>query len=356
MSDDMPYLSRETNRHGNPKVYVRRFGKRIQIRAPEKTIEWHQEYVAAREALDRGTPVTRPERKAAPSGSLGWLAALYFESEAYRGLDAVSQRTRRLIIEDCLTEPTKPGSAHLMAACPVSRLSAAHIQLLRDRKADKKGAANNRLKYLSSMFGWAIEAKKMTSNPARDVKPLAYATDGFYTWTDDDVETFERFYPIGTRPRLALALLMYLGVRRSDAVMLGRQHVKDGWIRFVPRKTRHKRAGLSEKPVVPELEAIIKASPTGALTFLETKFKKGFTAAGFGNWFRECCDKAGLPKCSAHGLRKAGATRAAEMGATAHQLMAIFDWSTISQAEVYTKAANRKKMAGEAMGLLTKRI
>jgi hypothetical protein len=52
---------------------------------------------------------------------------------------------------------------------------------------------------------------------------------------------------------------------------------------------------------------------------------------------------------------KAGATIAAENGATAFQLMAIFDWATISQAEVYTKAANQKRMAGEAMGLLVER-
>jgi hypothetical protein len=32
--------------------------------------------------------------------------------------------------------------------------------------------------------------------------------------------------------------------------------------------------------------------------------------------------------------------------------MAMFDWSTISQAEVYTRAADRKRMAGEAMGLI----
>jgi hypothetical protein len=32
--------------------------------------------------------------------------------------------------------------------------------------------------------------------------------------------------------------------------------------------------------------------------------------------------------------------------------MAMFDWSTISQAEVYTRAADRKRMAGEAMGFI----
>jgi hypothetical protein len=59
-----------------------------------------------------------------------------------------------------------------------------------------------------------------------------------------------------------------------------------------------------------------------------------------------------LPYCSAHGLRKAGATLAAENGATAHQLMAIFDWSRIAKAEVFTRAADRKRLARQAMGLL----
>jgi hypothetical protein len=59
-----------------------------------------------------------------------------------------------------------------------------------------------------------------------------------------------------------------------------------------------------------------------------------------------------LPHCSAHGLRKAGATIAAENGATDRQLMALFDWETASQANTYTAAANRKRLAGEAAKLL----
>jgi integrase len=62
--------------------------------------------------------------------------------------------------------------------------------------------------------------------------------------------------------------------------------------------------------------------------------------------------RQGLPHCSSHGLRKAGATIAAENGATAHQLMAIFGWNTVKQAELYTRNANRKRLAGEAMHFL----
>ncbi|HWX58954.1 tyrosine-type recombinase/integrase [Bradyrhizobium sp.] len=77
------------------------------------------------------------------------------------------------------------------------------------------------------------------------------------------------------------------------------------------------------------------------MTFLQTEYGKAFTAAGFGNWFRDRCDEAGLPQCTAHGLKKAAATIAAENGATTRQLMAMFDWTTESMAEVYTRAAEK---------------
>jgi integrase len=102
----------------------------------------------------------------------------------------------------------------------------------------------------------------------------------------------------------------------------------------------------------PELQRILDASPTGNLAYLTTAYGRPFTVAGFGMRFREWCNRAGLPQCSAHGLRKAGAALAAENRATEHQLMAIFGWRTIQEAERYTKAARRKKMAGDAMPLL----
>ena len=109
-----------------------------------------------------------------------------------------------------------------------------------------------------------------------------------------------------------------------------------------------------EVPILPQLQRIIDASPTGDLTFLVSERKRPFAVSAFGNWFRTRCNEAGLSQCSAHGLRKAGATIAAENGATEHQLMAIFGWATLKEAERYTKAARRKKMAGDAMSLLVR--
>jgi integrase len=354
---DFPYLKEDTDRHGNVRIYVRRNGCKIRIREPKGSPGFARAYAEAVHALENPTGRKGAGRgSTAPAGTLGALAADYFASRRFKSLDPVSQTTRRGIIEDCLREPRKPGSTALMAHCPLEYVTAAVVMMLMDRKAGKPGAANNRKKYLSAMFGWAVRQRIMRANPARDAERASYATEGFHTWTIEEVRQFEARHPVGTKARLALALLLFTGARRGDMVTFGRQHIKDGVLRYVPRKTRHKRMTQSEKPILPELAAVIEASPTGDLTFLVTSAGKPFTAAGFGNWFRERCNEAGLRQCSAHGLRKAGATLAAEAGATDRQLMAMFDWSSASQATVYTAAADRKRLAQEGSRLLSARF
>jgi hypothetical protein len=90
------------------------------------------------------------------------------------------------------------------------------------------------------------------------------------------------------------------------------------------------------------------------MTFLVTDYGKPFTAAGFGNWFGAQCETAGLSHCTAHGLRKGGASILAERGATDRQLMAIYDWETAAQATAYTKKADRKRLAWDALPLLNR--
>jgi integrase len=357
MKIDPRYLSREINRHGKEVVFVRRHGRRIRIREKPGTPEFMAAYVEALRRLSPGgPPQCAPARQAWPVNTLGWLGTKYFASDEFHALDSQSQRNRRNVLEACFEEPHKDDDPKKIGFCPLLSFGTLGVKRLRDLKKDKPGAANNRRKYLSSMFGWAIEQTPplAKSNPARDVRRIKYETEGFHTWTPDEFAQFEARHPLGTKAHLALALLLYTGTRRGDMVTLGRQHVRDGWLRFVPSKGRKqtKTVVLSEKPWLSVLDRIVKASPCGDLTFLITEYGKPFTGAGFGNWFRDRCNEAGLPQCSAHGLRKMGATRAAENGATEHQLMAIFDWKTPGQARVYTEKARRKKLAGGSMVLL----
>lgn len=351
MRRDYPYLEEG---HGGGRLYVRRAGRRIRIEAEWGTPGFAAAYVEAMDALSRPSgPKGTPRRQAAPVGTLGWLAAQYFGSPRFTKLDPKSQATRRGVIEECLREPRKQGSTVTLATYPLDKMTAALVIGLMDRKADLPGAANNRKKYLSAMFGWAVKVRHIKSNPARDAERVSYATAGFEPWTLADVAQFEVRHSIGTKARLALAILLHTGARRGDVVTFGRQHVRDGVLRYVPRKTRYKRHDAVKTPVSVELAAVISASPCGDLTFLVTDYGKPFTHKGFGARFQKWCDEAGIARGkSAHGLRKLRATLAAEGGATDRQLMAMFGWSTAGQATVYTKAADQERLAAEGSRLV----
>lgn len=94
---------------------------------------------------------------------------------------------------------------------------------------------------------------------------------------------------------------------------------------------------------------MIDITPSDHLTHLAIQFEKLFTSDGFGNWFRKRCGEAQLHHCSVYGLRKAGGTITAMNCATPHQLLAIFGWDSVKQAELYTLEANEVRLAGLSM-------
>jgi integrase len=178
-------------------------------------------------------------------------------------------------------------------------------------------------------------------------------TTGYKTWDEARIERFESFYPVGTKERLAFALLLYTGQRRSDVVRLAQQDIHGDLLTIDQRKTEGGEEGHLEIPVHPKLAGIIAATPLiGVKTFLVTSFGKAYSPAGFGNWFREVCDAAGCPDVSAHGLRKATARRLAEIGCSEKQIAAILGHASLSEVKRYTDAADRKRLAREAMNKL----
>ena len=287
-------------------------------------------------------------------GTYRWLCTEYLTSVEFRQLEPRTQRVRRGILQSTFEEKIAPTSVRVFADVPVSELTPGAIRVLRDRKAPVPESANSRLKAIRQVFAWALGAKLngITYNPARDVPYLKRKGSGWHSWTVEEIEQFEVRHPVGTKARLALALLIYTGQRRSDIVRLGRQHVREGWLHFTQAKNQNRKPVTLDIPVLPVLEDIIVQSPVGDMTFLVTTFGRPFTVNGFGGWFRRRCNEAGLSHCSAHGLRKASAAIAAENGATEDQLMAIFGWTTAKQAAHYTKGASRRRLAGDAMGLL----
>lgn len=340
----LKYLVEDVDRHGNVRIYVRRKGQpKIRLESTPGTHEFLDEY---RRALAGETPragADQSQRPPALRGSLRWLVEQYYASAEFKRL--IRGHVRRAIL-DAICEQ----HGHK----PFGLMERRHVRRIRDEKAELPEAANARVKALRQVFKWAMDSLDVKNNPTRDVPYLRSGPDGFHTWTVEEVERYKARHPRGTKARKAFAILAFLGVRRSDAVRLGpqmempdRQHIRFTEIKGGSRITKQR-----ELPILPELRDELDASPSGHLAYLVTEFGRPFTANGFGNWFRRRCDEAGLPHCSAHGLRKAGATKAANNGATEYQLMAIYGWESPKQAAIYTKKANRTKLAAEAMHLI----
>lgn len=342
----------EDNTGGVLRFYFRKRGqKKIRLPGVPGSDEFNQAYYRA---LNGVMEEIAEGPKLSVKGSLRWLCEQYFQSGEYKRLDKRTQHVRKLIIEHIWAEPIKKDSKKIFEDMPLSAVTSKAIRVLRDRKTETPEAANSRVKALRAVFSWACkpDVELMASNPARDVAFFAQEGDGYHSWTEEEIAQFEERHKVGTKARLALALLLYTGQRRSDIIQFGRQHVTNGALKFTQFKGRKKKPVTLELPIHPTLQKVIDASPCGDMTFLVNEFKRGFTAAGFGNWFRDRCNEAGLKHCSAHGLRKAASARLAERGATEKQIMAITGHSTSKEVTRYTKAANQKLLAKSAMSLL----
>jgi len=346
------YVQVLIDRHGHARLYYRRTGHpRATLRGPIGSAAFVADYEAA-----AGQVAAAPSGPTRPTdGTWRWLCCAYFASVDFKGLDQRTQRVRRRALELTWDEPAPNSAAVTYAQCPVARLDARLVRVLRDRKADVPESANMRLKAIRAVFNWACEADHVSSNPPRQVKFLkSKRQGGFHAWDDAEIAKFEERHPIGTKARLALALLLFTGQRRSDVCVFGRQHVKMGWLQFVQHKNRNRSPVTLQLPILPELQSIIDASPTGDMTFLVTEFGKPFTHGGFGNWFGDRCREAGLADRSAHGLRKASARRLAEWGATTEQIKAWCGWRTAKEADRYLREVNQRTLAGSVAKLVAR--
>jgi integrase len=179
---------------------------------------------------------------------------------------------------------------------------------------------------MRGVFRWAVKAKLLAKDPAKGIEdPTKPKTGGFPPWTEDEIAAYERRWPIGTRQRVWLDVLLYTGLRRGDAARLGRQHVRHGTATL----TTEKKGMVVSLPILPVLQKTLEAGPCSDLAFITSAHGKPFRKESFGNAFSEAARMAGVKK-SCHGLRKIAATRCAENGAIVPQMNAIFGWTGAS--------------------------
>jgi integrase len=269
-------------------------------------------------------------------GTMNALRVSYLNSPNFRSLAPSTQSAYRSIVDRLCTEA---GSNR------VALLERKHVVKMMAARSDQPTTANDLRKVLRGMMQHAIETGLRQDDPTRETKAIRVKSDGFHSWTEDEIAQFEACHPIGSRARLAFALLLYTGQRRSDVARMGRQHIRDGLLHVKQAKT----GAELWIPLHPQLQEIIAASSVGQMTFLQTEFGKPFSATGLSNWFRIECDKAGLHHCSSHGLRKACARRLADAGCTQHEIAAITGHASLKEVVRYTKGADQRRLAIAAM-------
>lgn len=326
-----PYLNRHVTRHGRVVWYVRRSrtGKRIRINPDYGTEEFRNAYEAA---LRGEAP---PEPGKAKSGTLLWLYDRYRETEAWSKLSKSTRRARENIFRGVMA--TAGASAY-------AEIKQAHIQAGKDRRRETPAQSRCFLDAMRGLFRWALAAGYVKIDPTAGVpNPERRKTDGFKAWEEDDVARYEARWAAGTRERVWLHVLLYIGCRRGDAVKLGRQHCKNNVLTFLTEK-----GGETievTRRIEPELAATLAQGPVGDLVWVCGVQGRPFTKESFGNTFKDACVAAGILDKSAHGLRKLSATMWADRGATEHELMAMFGWMSPAMAALYTRKAHRRKLA-----------
>jgi integrase/recombinase XerD len=332
----LKHLISDMDRHGNRRYYVRLPGKKKKRIKHEPHTE---EFMGAYHDAVAGVVSGRPQAAENKHGSFRHLCVSYFAGDKFKANDVSTRNWQRRTLEDiCVQHGHKP----------VKLMESRHVRKIRNEK--KRAAANQRMKAMRAMFTWANEEEVFDRNPTIGVKGVKYTKKGHHSWTEDETAQYYARHSLGSKARLALDLIRYSACRREDVPRLGPPNIKDGRLKFRQGKNDEGEAPVDiDIPAHPVLLESIAAAETGHMVFLVTEWGKPFTTVGFGNKFKDWCRQADLPHCSAHGVRKATAAELASNQVTPHGIGSITGHRSLKEIENYTRAANQRLLADDAM-------
>lgn len=335
------YVTRFADRHGRWRYRYRRKGfATYYFKAEPGTEAFRQELRACEDGLS--APAIEPGAGRALLGSFDDLLGRYYQSPDF--LDP-SERTRvvyRGVLERWRETKGKNGAR--FGALMVRDLQAAHVEKMMAAMLPHRTAANMLRKRLSALMKFAVRIGMTGTNPVAATRPFKVTGGGFHTWTEGEIAAYEERHPVGSRARLALDLMLWTGQRGGDARVMGPPTVRGKRMHVTQEKT----GAVVSVPILPALAESILAAPSGGLVFLLSEHGKPYSRKGFGNKVRQWCDEAGLPECSAHGLRKAAARRFAEAGCSNQEIKAWTGHTTDSEVARYTAAASQELLSDAA--------
>jgi integrase len=340
------------DRHGKYRLRFRKAGHpTYYFKSPYPSRAFWDEYDCCVEGKAEDKPVGSDRVK---PGTVHDIMNQYCAVPSRLGPSLVTQNKVRWILErDFRYFVTPSGTVvgdKLVRECTFEPLDA-----IIHAKAEKTPWQAKKLRrHLRGFFAFAKKVGAIDHNPVDDTELVKVRKSaGYHSWTEAEIDRYIERHPLGTKAHLALMLMLWTFQRRGDAIRMAPVHILNGRIEIVQGKTGK---SLWIKVAKPLAEAIEKTPRKDGLPdtvpYLATEFGKAYSPWGFGNWFRRRCDEAGLPHCTAHGLRKAASRRAAEAGLSNQSIKSVTGHSNDSEVALYTAAANQLRMADDTIDAL----
>jgi integrase len=333
----LKYVNEYVDRTGKVRRYFRKSGKQLGALPGEVGSE---EFMTAYAAYLAEKPAAA--KTTLHADSLGKLIVDFYGDRMFTDRKPSTRQLYRYALE-----PIAKEHGHRS----VTLMTAEHCEKIINRIGEQRpGMANLTRAVMRRVMAFAVKKKRRKDNPMLGIDP--FKVGEHHTWTDAELKQFESKWRLGTRQRLAYALLLYTGQRVGDVAKMNRADISEGMIYVVQQKTGVK----IWIPIAPELTAAMRSFPAKGLTLIGDANGRPIKRASLSALMRVAIREADLPsRCVSHGLRKAMMRRLAESDATAKQIAGISGHKTLKEIERYTSAADQKKLARAGMDKLRDR-
>lgn len=332
----LKYVNEYTDSTGKVRRYFRRNHKQL---GPIPGDVGSEEFMQAYQAYLTQAP-QKPKSTAHPDSVAGWIEDFY-GNRIFTDLKPGTRAAYKSALEQIAK---KYGNRSAVA------LNAEKAEKIITKIGETKpGMANLTRAAMRRVFKLAVKKKRRPDNPFLGIE--AYGVGEHHTWTEAELKQYEDCWKLGTRERLAFDLLLYTGQRVGDVTNMKRADIADGLIHVVQQKT----GAELWVPLHPALVRSMAAYTISGMTLIGDPAGRPIKRSTLSLLIRNAVKKAALPsRCVPHGLRKAAMRRLAEGGGTAKQIASISGHKTLKEIERYTKAADQKTLARDAMLKMTK--
>lgn len=348
-----PYLSSFRDRHGTIRWRFRRGGKIISLVGGPGDPEFEERYQAALEGREprKAVTITHPGATIPESFKAAWRKVQ--RTPEWLAYDPATHIKNIRLAEEFLTLRVIEDDPAVWGDMRVRDLKRRHVKDILARFGATPHKAKHMLVAIRKMITVALDEEWIETDPTWK---LSYRPEytGWRAWTDRERELFEARWPIGSTPRTAYGLALWLGNRRSDVA-----RVRWSWFDF-RRNTVTFETKKGEKqlvlPLTPMLREILEPLDRGTDYVLITAYGKPFSEKSLTGRMADWTASAGMPPgCTMHGLRKTLGKMLAETGASTRQLMETLGHDDIAHAELYSRAAEQERLARDGMSRVTRR-